>query len=222
VRALYSGLGFSAIPKAVIHALDAQLPELFSVYLGEKIRPYYAHDVNGTYYSGEDASFCARVQGLTIKKIAGSGSPNGHDWEVTPSDSAALTRHKVWLDTSRRIFHRGSYDYGIEDHSFAVPRYANLFGNLVGSREECALFYADQVSQNAYERSQGLDAGAEAPHSILEDHPPCDCGHPHSKHLSPAGTLSACSENCSCILYRRHAQYHGIPTPAASEQEVTS
>lgn len=206
VRALYSGLGFSAIPKAVIEALDAHLPRLYSPYLMAHLRPYYALDVNGSFYSGEDASFCARVQGITIKMTAGSANPNGHDWELSASPEKALTRHSVWLDTRVRIFHRGTYDYGLEDHSFAVPRYAKIKGQLVGSRAECALFYADSVSQEAYERTQGLDAGATEPHGILEDKPPCDCSHPHAKH---GGAMPGWCEDCSCTRYQPHVQYAG-------------
>lgn len=221
VRALYSGLGFSAIPKAVIEALDVHLPEIFSVYLHERVRPYYALDVNGSFYSGEDASFCARVQGITIKMVVGSANPNGHDWELSSSPEKALTRHTVWLDTSKRIFHRGSYDFGIEDHSFAVPRYAKLKGQLVGSRSECALFYADTVSQEAYERTQGLDAGATEPHGILEEKPPCECSHPYAKHLQSSGEGfdSTCTEvDCKCTSYKAYVQYHGRrSTPQGGE-----
>jgi len=187
VPALYSGLGFSAVPRAVIEALDAQLPELYSITTGTTLRPYYALDVNGTFYSGEDASFCARVQGLTIKMIAGSANPNGHDWDLKADNSKALTRHKVWLDTSKRIFHRGSYDYGIEDHSIAVPRYGTVIATLLASRAELRRFTADKLSLDAQVRAQGADVGAEAGHSILEELGPCsNCGSLHSSH-KPGG-----------------------------------
>lgn len=191
--ALYSGLGFSAIPKAVIDALDEQLPLLESTCLGSVVRPYYALDVNGSFYSGEDASFCARVQGLTIKMIAGSANANGHDWDVASDASKALTRHRVWLDTRQRIFHRGSYDYGIEDHSIAVPRYAKLKGTLVASRKEVRRFVADKLSEQAQLRSQGVDVDAEgAPHSILEEVGPCShCGCQASRH-----TMAGLCDNC--------------------------
>jgi hypothetical protein len=214
-RALYSGLGFSAIPKAVIHALDEKLPKLFSSYLNEELTPYYALDVNGTFYSGEDASFCARVQGLTVKMVPGSANPNGHDWELDPSPEKAMTSHKVWLDTSRRIFHRGSYDYGIEDHSFSVPRYAKLKGQLVGSRSEVKRFLADTgtIGVAAVLRGQGLDDHATEPHAIIEEHPPCKCGHGYVKHVERPKDATMwlpgwCSE-CSCAHYAPHVQYRG-------------
>ena len=188
VPALYSGLGFSAIPKEVINALDGQLPQLYSTYLKAHVRPYYALDVNCSFYSGEDASFCARVQGLTIKMIAGSANPNGHDWDLTPEASKALTRHKVWLDTRPRIYHRGSYDYGIEDHSIAVPRYGSIKATLVASRAELRRFLASEMSLKAREHSQGVNEGATTPHSILEERGPCmNCSHPESNHAKGVG-----------------------------------
>lgn len=194
--ALYSGLGFSAIPKAVICALDEQLPLLTSDYLsGALLRPYYALDVNGSFYSGEDASFCSRVQGLTIKMLPGSANANGHDWNVQESPEKALTRHKVWLDTRVRIFHRGGYDYGIEDHSIVVPRYAKLKGTLVASRKEVRHFLADKMSEQAQARAQGVDVDVEgAPHGILEEQAPCKhCGCQASRHIT-AGLCSNCTE----------------------------
>lgn len=182
--ALYSGLGFSAIPRQVIEALDEKLPLLWSDITKSLIRPYYALDVNGTYYSGEDASFCARVQGLTIRKIAGSGNQNGHDWDLEPSPEKALTRHKVWLDTRQRIFHRGSYNYGIEDHSIAVPRYAHFKGRLVATRGEVRRLLADELSPMALARAVGVDeeASEDGKHAILEEEAPCACGAAFSKH----------------------------------------
>ncbi len=194
--AIYSGLGFSAIPKAVFEALDKQLPLLHSSFTGSKLRPYFALDVNGTFYSGEDASFCARVQGLTIKMVPGSANPNGHDWDVQASPERALTTHKVWLDTRVRIFHRGSYDYGIEDHSIAVPRYAHLTAKLAATRGELRIIQADNLSAQAQAAAQGATPsfyGATpvpvAPHSVLEERGPClNCSRSFTEHELVQGT----------------------------------
>lgn len=182
--ALYSGLGFSAIPKKVLEALSQKLPLLYSNITKSSICPFFALDVNGTYYSGEDASFCARVQGLAIKKIAGSGSPNGHDWDLKEDPAMALTTHNVWLDTRVRIFHRGSYDYGLEDHSICVPRYAHMKGRLVATRAEVRRLLADELSPLALARAQGVDleASEDGKHAILEEEEPCACGGAFSKH----------------------------------------
>lgn len=165
--ALYSGLGFAAIPKAVIDSLREAFPAIDAGFFG-KVHPLYALDVNGTFYSGEDVSFCARVQGLSVKQIQGEGNLNGHDWEIKRTE--APTKHRVWLDTRVRIFHRGAYDYGIEDHSIVVPRYAELTGELKASRAEVREFLksAADVSSEAKIRSLGLDDGATAPHGTLE------------------------------------------------------
>lgn len=206
VPALYSGLGFSAIPLAVFAALEKHLPPLYSTCTHSYLYPYYALDVNGSYYSGEDASFCARVQGLTIKQIPGSANPNGVDWDIQNAPHRALTTHKVWLDTRVRIFHRGSYDYGIEDHSIAVPRYGTVRATLVGSREEMRLFLADKLSREAQEHAQGIAEGLpeHAGHSVLEEGGPClATEHPYSKKL--------CS--CDAITINAHCPMHGEVTP---------
>lgn len=187
--AIYSGLGFTAIPKAVFSALDAQLPRIYSPLCRRAMRPYYALDVNNSFYSGEDASFCARVQGLTIKMTAGSANANGHDWDVQHSPEHALTPHRVWLDTSVRIFHRGSYDYGIEDHSIAVPRYAHLKSVHVATRGEVVRFLADKMSVEAQATAQGCVPGTEAPHGVLEERGPClNCEKPFKEHVLVKGT----------------------------------
>lgn len=187
--ALYSGLGFSAIPKAVFEALDKQLPELHSMFTNTNLRPYFALDVNGTFYSGEDASFCARVQGLTIRMIPGTATPNGHDWDVHQAPEKALTRHKVWLDTTVRIFHRGSYDYGIEDHNMAVPRYAHLQSKHVATRGEVMRILTDNLSAQAQAIAVGCVPETKAPHSILEERGPClNCGKKIEDHELAEGT----------------------------------
>lgn len=168
--ALYTGMGFTAIPMSVFKALDGSFPLLTAAYL--KDGPYHARalfslDVNGTFYSGEDVSFCARVHGLSVKRIDGDGSPNGDDWELTRTK--ALTDKKIFLDTRVRIFHKGSYCYGVEDHSINVPRYENLFAKHVGTRKEMREFIiaADTLSPEARIRAQGLDEESDNPHGTL-------------------------------------------------------
>lgn len=172
--ALYSGLGFSAIPMAVFDALDAELPELLSP-LG-KVRPYFALDVNSDFYCGEDASFCGRVQGLALRTLpadpALQGVPGasaaGHHWHLSRPKEGP-TKHKVWLDSRVRIFHMGKYHYALEDHSIAVPRFEDLEAVHCETREKMLEFFrsADSFDPDVRARTQGLDPGAEAPHSIL-------------------------------------------------------
>lgn len=168
---LYSGLGFTAIPKAVIEALKRKMVRIDHSGMPGPIYPFYALDVNGNFYSGEDVSFCSRVQGLTVRHIPsreGEGTPNGIDWELKREESP--TGHRIWLDTRVRIFHKGSYHYGIEDHSMCVPRYQELTGVLTPTREAAKEYLqsVDNLPSDVKIRSLGLDNGAEAPHSTLE------------------------------------------------------
>src|SRR6185369_15651610 len=58
----------------------------------------------------------------------------GYDpqWEMTHSGRPA----RVFLDSRVRIFHRGSYDYGIEDAGIVVPRIQQLETTMTASRKE--------------------------------------------------------------------------------------
>lgn len=161
----YSGMGFCAIPKEVFSALDRFFPELEAGMPG-RVRPYFALDANGSFYSGEDVSFCSRVNGLTVKHIPGNQA-SGVEWELRKGE--APTSHKVFLDSRVRIFHRGAYDYGVEDHSFAVPRVANLEMKHCKTREEvrALLETVDNLSPEIQARSIGVDEGATHPHGGL-------------------------------------------------------
>lgn len=164
--ALYCGLGFAAVPMAVLNALDEHFDYLHMGALGNG-RPYFSLDTNGSFYSGEDVSFCGRVHGLSVRCIKGDGSPNGDDWEL--SRTTALTPHKIWLDSRVRIFHKGSYHYAIEDHSIAVPRYKTVEGVHLPNREAMREFIqsAADMSPSARIRSQGLDEESDHPHGTL-------------------------------------------------------
>lgn len=87
------GMGFTAIPRAVIEKLDETLPLCIS---GDfHVRPYFQHLVEDGHYFGEDFSFCRRV------KKAG---------------------FEVLLDSRIRLAHKGSYKYTIEDCGIVVPQ----------------------------------------------------------------------------------------------------
>ncbi len=168
VPAHYSGMGFTAIPKAVFEALDEFFPELEAGFSG-KVRPYFALDANGNFYSGEDVSFCSRVNGLSVKHVPGNQA-DGVEWELSRVAGKAPTRHKVFLDSRVRIFHRGAYNYGVEDHSFAVPRLANLEAKHARTREEvrAALRTTDDLPLEVQARSIGADDGATHVHGGIE------------------------------------------------------
>jgi len=171
--ALYSGLGFCAIPMGVFSDIcDSHwLPALRTSIPEFTVRPYFKLDTSEGYYSGEDVSFCRKVQGLSVKHIKGEvteGTPNTVDWDIRREGKGA--GHRVWADTRIRIFHKGSYYYAIEDHSIAVPRYGTVKAKHVRTRAEARamLHDASQLSPRAQERALGLDDGSTHPHAGLE------------------------------------------------------
>lgn len=139
--ALYSGLGFAAIPSSTLQKLDQEIPPV--VGGGGMVCPMFALDTAGSYYSGEDVSFCSRV--------------------------INMLGQKVWIDTSVRIFHRGSYDYGIEDANLGVPRYETAEAHAYSTREDArrVLRSVDELPDAHRFRAVGLDEGAVAPHEGL-------------------------------------------------------
>ena len=134
--AMYSGLGFAAIPKTVLESIE--VPRLVSSALsmsvgwGQHVRPWYGLDVSTGFYAGEDVSFCNRVHDLSVKLLAARTSDGEPEWELSHSGRPA----RVFLDSRVRIFHRGVYDYGIEDAGIVVPRIESLETVMTESREE--------------------------------------------------------------------------------------
>lgn len=132
--AFYSGLGFAAIPREVLEGIA--LPLLSSAALssavgwGGRIRPWYALDCSTGFYAGEDVSFCNRVHDLAVRLRGADGE--GLEWELAHSGRPA----RVFIDSRVRIFHRGSYDYGIEDAGIVVPRISDLSTVMTPSRQE--------------------------------------------------------------------------------------
>lgn len=170
--ALYSGLGFAAVPRAVIEALHDSFPLLDGGFPGD-VRPLYALDVNGGYYAGEDVSFCARVQGLTVRHFQtepDADAPDGTNWDITRT-KANPTGHEILVDTRIRIFHKGAYQYGIEDHGNVVPRYLSLEGRLCRTRKEVreTLQEIQNLSVDTQARSLGVDDKATDVHPIIRE-----------------------------------------------------
>jgi len=133
--AFYAGLGFAAVPRNVLEAIPGEKLDCLALGRGlgwgEKIRSWYGLDCSTGFYAGEDVSFCNRVHDLRIKMMA---ADPGYDpqWEMTHSGRPA----RVFLDSRVRIFHRGSYDYGIEDAGIVVPRIQQLETTMTASRKE--------------------------------------------------------------------------------------
>lgn len=80
------GLGFTAIPSSIF-ALMSDYPEV-AVAGGERVRPYFLPAITADQYMGEDVAFCSRVR----------------------SHKASL-----FIDTTVRLLHRGSFAFSIED-----------------------------------------------------------------------------------------------------------
>lgn len=101
--ARYIGTGFMAINRRVVKALDEIMPTLFVPVIDKSIKMYFHPYIqNGSYYP-DDAGFCFRLRDLGFK---------------------------IWCDTLPRIYHRGKYDYAIEDCGLSVPNYDKLTVNF--------------------------------------------------------------------------------------------
>ncbi len=100
VLAKYVATGFMAIAKHVIDDLDTIMPELYCPTTRCNIRPYFERYIKNGEYLPDDVGFCYRVRDRGMS---------------------------VWIDTEPRIYHRGSYDYALEDAGMSVP---NVMGPL--------------------------------------------------------------------------------------------
>ncbi len=103
-RAKHVPMGFTAIRREVFEAMSG-MPVL-KTFTGQKVRPYFAHDITGDAYYGEDVSFCMRAKCFGFE---------------------------VGIDAEPRLFHRGSYDYAVEDSAMAVGNFDKL--NVTFKRE---------------------------------------------------------------------------------------
>jgi hypothetical protein len=101
--ALYLGMGFTAIHKDVLEKLAPTLPILDNGVTHQKIRPYFSLIQEDGKYYGEDVSFCLR---------------------------AARIGARIDMDTRLRVWHKGSYTYGLEDCGIVVPFLNRLEGVL--------------------------------------------------------------------------------------------
>jgi hypothetical protein len=110
----YLGMGFTAIPRSAFDAVGRSLPDLDAggFMPGRTIKPYFALDTSGGYYSGEDISFCRRATEANVHQF---------------------------LYTVPRIFHKGAYQYGIEDAGISVPRFKTVNGDLSMTEEQLKL-----------------------------------------------------------------------------------
>lgn len=109
--AAYMGMGFTAIPRSAFEAVGRNLPDLDAggFMPGHTVKPYFALDISGGFYSGEDVSFCHRATEANVQK---------------------------YLYTVPRIYHKGAYQFGIEDSGMTIPRLKTVHIDLNMSAEQ--------------------------------------------------------------------------------------
>lgn len=86
--------GMKLLDQLIPELRDEELPRLKTGISDAPVVPFFSHLQRRGIYYGEDVSFCVRSH------LAGIG---------------------VQLDTRRRVYHKGSYCYGIEDVGMEVP-----------------------------------------------------------------------------------------------------
>jgi hypothetical protein len=96
--ATHCGMGFTAMKRRVFEELRKTVNEVYCPAVDHKIHPYFAHIIEDMYL-GQDSSFYRRA------------------------NRAGLN---IGIDALPRIFHRGNYNYGLEDTGIQVPRYEKL------------------------------------------------------------------------------------------------
>ena len=99
--ALYLGMGFTAIHRSALETIGKDLPYFENGVTDIPIRPYFALLREEGKWYGEDVSFCLRAERAGV-----------------PVD----------MDTSVRVWHKGTYTYGLEDCGIIVPWLSSLEG----------------------------------------------------------------------------------------------
>lgn len=92
--ARFVAMGFTCIQTRVFKRLDESMPLLYCTSSRKDFRPYFERYIKDQTYYPDDIGFSFRVRDLGFK---------------------------LWIDTEPRIFHRGQYDYAIEDAGIIVP-----------------------------------------------------------------------------------------------------
>lgn len=142
-KATEFGLDASKITELVAEVKDAlkphELPRLKSGISDADVVPFFSMlQLNGVYY-GEDISFCLRC----------------HDAKIP-----------VELDTRVRVYHKGSYCYGLEDCGMVVP----YCSRLESVSSTCNAVQNTPYHTPAVNAALGLAQGSPlpAPHSAAE------------------------------------------------------
>jgi hypothetical protein len=134
----WSGLGFTAIPRKVLDDVARPLPRLKSGFI-EDVAPMFAlrslADAWPLAREIERILAQADERGLTgyereILELVRREAPPDHEWysgeDISFFHRVAEAGHKLLVDTRPRLWHKGSYRYGLEDRQVAVPRARTL------------------------------------------------------------------------------------------------
>jgi hypothetical protein len=136
----YSGLGFTAIPRKVLEDVGRNLPlvktgfsvcrPMFSLRCGV---PDVAELVEAMWRAGIHSNGMPldemRAKVLAIAAEQAAGWYSGED--ISFFHRVQRAGHRLLVDTRPRLFHEGSYLYGLEDVQVGVPRAKSLELELV-------------------------------------------------------------------------------------------
>lgn len=106
--ARWVGTGFTGINVGVFEALDKVMPKLYCTSTRRDFVPYFERYIKNDTYYPDDVGFCYRIRDMGMR---------------------------VWIDTEPRVFHRGAYDYALEDAGYTVPNHTELTINFDGKGE---------------------------------------------------------------------------------------
>lgn len=115
--AAYLGMGFTAIHRQALDTIGKDLPFFENGVTDIPIRPYFALLREEGKWYGEDVSFCLRAERAGVR---------------------------VDMDTRVRVWHKGTYTYGLEDCGIIVP----FLNSLEGIEKSKPTPMASPVSRN--------------------------------------------------------------------------
>lgn len=137
----WSGLGFTAIPMQVLRDVGRSLPRLKTGFI-QDVLPMFA------LRSGADAVELARKVGDVAREngalelaadLEAAASTLAQGWysgeDISFFHRVSEAGHRLMIDTRPRLFHKGTYLYGLEDAQVVVPRARTLNMTLIPKTE---------------------------------------------------------------------------------------